>query len=170
MRSTRLVLAAALVLPTLALGETPPPGGGDARAGRGFIPTPVFSAEDDQKVLALFDGLRVADVTDGMDAVGLPNVGLMDPEVRPLWKDTQQFTHRFIGVAVTDDVAKAKRIASSVAVLQACSAVTMSMRGGRASVPIDSATVPLRKLMRSKPSRAASSRDFTTSSSRVSMP
>jgi len=33
-------------------------------------------------LLALFDGLRVADVTDGMDAVGLQNVGLMDPSVR----------------------------------------------------------------------------------------
>jgi regulator of RNase E activity RraA len=36
-----------------------------------------------------------------MDAMGLPNVGLMDPEVRPLWKDTQDYSHRFIGVAVT---------------------------------------------------------------------
>jgi regulator of RNase E activity RraA len=25
----------------------------------------------------------------------------MDPELRPLWKDTQRFTHRFVGVAVT---------------------------------------------------------------------
>ena len=73
----------------------------EARAGRGFIATPVFSPEDDRKLLALFDGLRVADVTDGMDAVGLPGVGLMDPEVHPLWKDTQTFSHRFAGIAVT---------------------------------------------------------------------
>ena len=43
----------------------------------------------------------MADVTDGMDAVGLPNVGLMDPEVRPVWKDAKAFRHRFIGIAVT---------------------------------------------------------------------
>jgi 4-hydroxy-4-methyl-2-oxoglutarate aldolase len=43
----------------------------------------------------------VADVTDGMDAAGLQNVGLMDPEVRPVWKDSQTFRHRFIGIAVT---------------------------------------------------------------------
>jgi regulator of RNase E activity RraA len=36
-----------------------------------------------------------------MDAVGLQNVGLMDPEIRPLWKDAKTFRHRFIGIAVT---------------------------------------------------------------------
>lgn len=52
-------------------------------------------------MLKAFEGLRVADVTDGMDAVGLHNTGLMDPEIRPLWKDPQRFTHRFIGIAIT---------------------------------------------------------------------
>ena len=71
------------------------------RGGRNFITTRVYSLEDDRRVLALFKGLRVADVSDGMDAVGLPNSGLMRPEIRPLWKDTTHFTHRFTGVAVT---------------------------------------------------------------------
>ncbi|HXE81487.1 MAG TPA: RraA family protein [Vicinamibacterales bacterium] len=71
------------------------------RAGKNFIPTPVYRLEDDQRLLELFDGLRVADVSDGMDAVGLPNVGLMDPAIRPLWKDVQNFSHRIVGVAVT---------------------------------------------------------------------
>jgi len=71
------------------------------RSGQGFIATPVYSAEEDQKLLALFEGLRVSDVTDGMDAVGLVNTGLMDPEIHPLWKDTETYTHRFIGIAVT---------------------------------------------------------------------
>lgn len=44
------------------------------RAGKNFIPTRPFSAEDDQHILKAFDGLRVADVTDGMDFVGLQNV------------------------------------------------------------------------------------------------
>ena len=71
------------------------------RAGTNFIPTRVFTAEQDQQVLKAFEGLRVADVCDGMDAVGLHNTGLMDPEIHPLWRDTQNFTHRFIGIAVT---------------------------------------------------------------------
>jgi regulator of RNase E activity RraA len=71
------------------------------RAGKSFIATRTYSEAEDQKVLALFEGLRVADVTDGMDAAGLQNVGLMDPEVRPVWKDSQTFRHRFIGIAVT---------------------------------------------------------------------
>jgi hypothetical protein len=61
----------------------------------------------------------------------------------------------------------AKRIASSVAVSQACSAVTMSTCVGSCGEAIDSATVRLRKDMRSKPSRRASSLDFATSSARV---
>jgi regulator of RNase E activity RraA len=99
MRTTRFALAVVLTLPPLAFAQAP--GGADPRAGKGFIATPVYPAEEDRALLALFEGLRVADVTDGMDAVGLPNVGLMDPEVRALWRDTQTFTHRFIGIAVT---------------------------------------------------------------------
>jgi regulator of RNase E activity RraA len=73
----------------------------ELRAGKNFIGTSVYSEAADQQLLALFEGLRVADVCDGMDAVGLQNVGLMDPEIRPLWRDTQRFTHRFAGIAVT---------------------------------------------------------------------
>jgi len=71
------------------------------RAGKNFIATRLFSAEDDAKILKAFEGLRVADVTDGMDFVGLNNTGLMDPEIRPLWKDAKDYKHRFIGIAVT---------------------------------------------------------------------
>jgi len=106
------IVAALLALATLARAQAPAPSGVDARAGRGFIATPVFSAEEDKQLLALFDGLRVADVTDGMDAVGLQNVGLMDPEIRPLWKDTQGFTHRFVGIAVTARYVPTQRAAA----------------------------------------------------------
>jgi regulator of RNase E activity RraA len=71
------------------------------RGGTNFIPTEVYSEPDDQKILELFRGLRVADVSDGMDAVGLQNIGLMNPEIHPLWKDAKEFKHRFIGIAVT---------------------------------------------------------------------
>jgi len=73
----------------------------DLRAGKNLIPTAIYSEADDLKVLKLFKGLRVSDVTDGMDSVGLQNIGLMDPEIAALWRDTVNFTHRFVGVAVT---------------------------------------------------------------------
>lgn len=71
------------------------------RAGTNFIPTRVHPPEEDDRILKAFEGLRVADVSDGMDAVGLHNTGLMDSEIRPLWRDTKDYSHRFIGVAVT---------------------------------------------------------------------
>lgn len=73
----------------------------ELRAGKIFLPTPVYSAAEDARILQLFAGLRVADVTDGMDAIGLQGVGLMSPDIRPLWRDTEHYTHRFVGVAVT---------------------------------------------------------------------
>lgn len=75
--------------------------GEDLRAGKNFLPTPVTTEKEDADVLALFSGLRVADVADGMDAAGLQNIGLMDPSIHPLWRDTEHFTHRFAGIAVT---------------------------------------------------------------------
>ncbi len=71
------------------------------RAGKNFLPTKVYSVEDDQAILKLFEDLRVADVSDGMDKAGLHNIGLMSPQIRPAWKDTEHFTHRFVGIALT---------------------------------------------------------------------
>lgn len=73
----------------------------DLRAGKNFMPTKVYSEAEDNAVLEVFAGLRVADVSDGMDFVGLANIGLMDPAIHPLWKDAKHYAHRFIGVAVT---------------------------------------------------------------------
>ena len=73
----------------------------DLRAGKCLLPTTVHTEEDDARLLQLFDGLRVADVTDGMDAMGLQNIGLMDPEIHPLWRDAEHYAHRFVGIAVT---------------------------------------------------------------------
>jgi regulator of RNase E activity RraA len=66
-----------------------------------FIPYQEYSQEDNRRIVGLFDGLRVADVSDGMDMAGLTDVGTVDPEIRALWTDTQNFTHRIIGIAVT---------------------------------------------------------------------
>ncbi|HJZ40160.1 MAG TPA: RraA family protein [Bacteroidales bacterium] len=55
----------------------------------------------DEQILKLYEGLRVADVCDGMDMVGLRDAGTMDAVIEPLWKDTENFRHRFCGIAVT---------------------------------------------------------------------
>lgn len=55
----------------------------------------------DAELLALYDGLRVADVSDGMDVVGLRDIGLVDPAIQALWKDVDEFDHQFRGIAVT---------------------------------------------------------------------
>lgn len=55
----------------------------------------------DDSLLALYDGLRVADVSDGMDRAGLWDVGLVDQRIRPLWRDIEELDHQFQGIAVT---------------------------------------------------------------------
>lgn len=97
MKSARAVLVAGLLLPlTQFVSAAEPP-----FAGTNFIHTRVYAPEDDAQVLKAFEGLRVADVCDGMDAVGLHNRGLVNSEIHPLWRDTSNYTHRFIGIAVT---------------------------------------------------------------------
>lgn len=98
--ATIVVAAASGGLAQLSLAAQSDPAR-EQRAGENFISTAVYSEEEDARILKLFEGLRVADVTDGMDAVGLQNIGLMDSDIHPLWRDTVHFQHRFIGIAVT---------------------------------------------------------------------
>lgn len=55
----------------------------------------------DDQLIKLYDGLRVADVSDGMDMIGLMNVGLVDQSIAPLWRDSENFDHQFTGIALT---------------------------------------------------------------------
>ncbi len=55
----------------------------------------------DSQILKLYDGLRVADVSDGMDYIGLHDQGLMDQSIEALWKDIENFHHIFRGIALT---------------------------------------------------------------------
>ena len=71
------------------------------RRGAGFIETKVYSESEDAAVLKLFQGLRVADVSDGMDRAGLPGTGLVDPSILPVWRDLEGFSHRICGIALT---------------------------------------------------------------------
>jgi regulator of RNase E activity RraA len=53
------------------------------------------------ELLAFYEGLRVTDVVDGLDAVGLIDQCTMDWEFKPLWRDVESFKHRICGIAHT---------------------------------------------------------------------
>ncbi len=64
----------------------------------------ISGAQDtisDDEMLKFFDGLRVADVSDGMDMIGLRDAGLVDTRIEALWRDTENMAHAFCGIAVT---------------------------------------------------------------------
>ncbi len=94
MKTWTVLLAQLLLLLAAAAAQTGAPSGK-------AIAVRSYTAEEDRKTLALFAGLRVADVSDGMDVAGLADVGLMHPDIRPLWRDVENFAHRFCGLAVT---------------------------------------------------------------------
>jgi 4-hydroxy-4-methyl-2-oxoglutarate aldolase len=76
-------------------GGSPPP------SSHQYLKVQQYTAEEDARIVKLYDGLRVADVIDGLDAVGLPEVTMMDKHIRPLWRDEQKITHRIHGIALT---------------------------------------------------------------------
>jgi regulator of RNase E activity RraA len=59
------------------------------------------SEEARKEILELYKDLRVTDVLDGMDLIGLQDIGLMKKEIRPLWRDAENFSHRIVGFAIT---------------------------------------------------------------------
>jgi regulator of RNase E activity RraA len=71
------------------------------RGGVSFIETEAFSQRENEKLLKLYDGLRVADVSDGMDMVGLPDRGLVHWSIMPAWRDYETLEHLFRGIALT---------------------------------------------------------------------
>jgi 4-hydroxy-4-methyl-2-oxoglutarate aldolase len=97
--SFSILLAGLIMAATSLTSGKPSPQ--DLRSGKDFLPISVFSAGEDEELLRLFSGLRVADVSDGMDKAGLPGIGLVDASILPLWIDLKNFSHRFAGIAVT---------------------------------------------------------------------
>lgn len=69
--------------------------------GINFITTRQYTEADDKELLELYKNLRVADVADGMDPVGLPGTGRVDPAIHPAWVDPQNLAHTFRGIAIT---------------------------------------------------------------------
>jgi len=58
--------------PALA-NENAGPNTKELRAGKNFIPTKVYSAQDDEQILKFFEGLRVSDVSD-VGSIGSNNI------------------------------------------------------------------------------------------------
>jgi 4-hydroxy-4-methyl-2-oxoglutarate aldolase len=63
----------------------------------------VHQDEDvsDEVLVELYNGARVTDVVDAMVTVGYMGVGVMKPAIAPLWRDEENMTHRFSGIALT---------------------------------------------------------------------
>ncbi|MFP4054979.1 MAG: RraA family protein [Phycisphaerae bacterium] len=54
-----------------------------------------------RQLIDRFSGCRVTDVCDAMDALSMQDLGLMDPAIHPLWRDTETLAHRVYGFAHT---------------------------------------------------------------------
>jgi 4-hydroxy-4-methyl-2-oxoglutarate aldolase len=93
------ILCVLMVCPGLALAQNATPE--QLAKGVSFIEAPVYSQEDDNRILEMYQGLRVADVKDAMDRIGLPNIGLVSPDIQAAWKDLKTLAHQFRGIALT---------------------------------------------------------------------
>ncbi|UCC41739.1 MAG: RraA family protein [Candidatus Aminicenantes bacterium] len=69
--------------------------------GVNFIQVLAYSQEENTRILKLYEGLRVADVVDAMDRIGLQDMGLVNPEIQAAWKDFKTLKHQFRGIALT---------------------------------------------------------------------
>lgn len=60
-----------------------------------------LSSDERQELLDMYDGLRVADVVDGLDYHGFHDVNQMSSDVAPLYRDIDGFSHQITGFAYT---------------------------------------------------------------------
>lgn len=88
-----------LALSAAVLAQQADPG--EMKSGYNFIETTWYTEEEDAALLKMYEGLRVADVSDGMDMVGLPDQGLVDAAIHPSWVDYEDLSHIFRGIALT---------------------------------------------------------------------
>lgn len=72
------------------------------RKGMILIPVKDYGDENPMDLANKFKGLRVTDVLDALQAIGIQDITLMDKTIRPLWRDeSENLTHRFCGIAIT---------------------------------------------------------------------
>src|SRR5688572_9476615 len=84
----------ALLLSSPLLAQTAP-------FSKSYLPTKQYTQAENEAIVRQYREMRVTDVVDGLDVVGLQDVTIMDAAIQPLWRDEQKFTHRIYGVAVT---------------------------------------------------------------------
>jgi 4-hydroxy-4-methyl-2-oxoglutarate aldolase len=96
---TKVFLVFMTILPSLLTSQIKDKA--ELYKGVNLIETKTYSAEEDNRILKLYQTLRVADVSDGMDMVGLLGTGLVDPAIHPDWIDQKELSHQFRGIAVT---------------------------------------------------------------------
>lgn len=94
MKRVTLLMGVAVAAWGQANQQAPPP-------SAQYLKAKVYTAAEDERDLKLYDNLRVCDVIDALDAVGLQGVTTMDRSIRPLWRDNEKLTHRIHGVALT---------------------------------------------------------------------
>ncbi len=74
----------------------------ELRAGQMLYEYEDYSCEDHMQLARAYEGLRVSDVVDALQAVGIQDTGLMDKSIRPLWQDHgDSLKHRICGAAIT---------------------------------------------------------------------
>ncbi len=102
MRTARLfALILALVLGAWAQQPRPNPADAELARGADLIPVPAAGGVDPMALVKKYEGLRVTDVVDALQAIGLQDLTSMDRAIRPLWRDTEKLTHRIYGAAIT---------------------------------------------------------------------
>jgi len=71
--------------------------------GRRILQNKTFdnSEEMRNRILEAYEGLRVTDIIDGLDLIGLQDIQSIDKRVRPLWRDVDNLSHTFVGFAYT---------------------------------------------------------------------
>lgn len=71
------------------------------KSGVNFIESNWYTEAEDTELLALYENLRVADVSDGLDMAGYPGQGLVDPAIHPSWVNYESLSHIIRGIALT---------------------------------------------------------------------
>lgn len=99
MRTALFTSVLCLVIVSVSFAQTP-----DRSAlekGINLLETKVYTEEENARILKMYESLRVADVSDGLDMVGLPGTGLVNTAIHPDWVDREDLSHIIRGIALT---------------------------------------------------------------------
>ena len=85
----------------LGWGQATAPAKPPAPFSRHMMEVKQYSQDENEAIVAKFKGMRTTDVLDGLQAVGLHKVTVMDRKIGPMWVDNEDFSHTVYGVAIT---------------------------------------------------------------------